>query len=71
MLEHTKRPDVIALEAGLADFDRRLGETRLRSQVLEAKTAAFHLHYVASGVPRPTSVATTRERRLFPSPAPR
>jgi|GEM_PF-2966877 len=71
MLEHAKRPTIVGLEEGLADFDRRLDETRRRSQVLEAKTAAFHLHYEGAGLSRPTSAAPSREKRLFPSPAPR
>ncbi|MCJ7795914.1 MAG: hypothetical protein MUQ56_03990 [Thermoleophilia bacterium] len=71
MLEHTKRPDLVALTAGLDDFDRRLSETRQRSQALEAKTAAFHLRYVGAGATRPARSAATREGRLYPAPAPR
>lgn len=71
MLERTKQPDLVALSAGLEDLGRRISETRHRSQVLETKTAAFHLRYVGAGVPKPTNPAATREGRLYPFPAPR
>lgn len=70
MLEDKNRPDIVALTAGLEDFDRRLGETRQRSRLLEAKTAAFHLRYVGAGVPKPTNAAPPSGGRLFPSSAP-
>lgn len=70
MLEHTKHPDLVALTAGLEDLDRRVSETRQRSQVLETKTAAFHLRYVEAGVPRPANAAATSKGRLYPFPSP-
>lgn len=71
MLEHTKQPDLVALSAGLEDFNYRLGETRQRSQVLEARMAAFHLRYVRAGAPRTMKAAVARDARLFPFPASR